>query len=318
MDEKKRTGGTIRAERIRSLQVKWGDRIFISVVYAVIIIVTLCCLYPIYYTVIASVSEPNAVAKGQVSLLPVGTHFRAYIEVFKNSSIWRGYANTILYTVAGTVFNLFLTIPCAYALSKERLFGRAFLTVLFIITMYFGGGMIPTYLLYKSLHMMNTRWIMIIGGGLSVYNTVVTRTYFQNNIPESLYESARIDGAGEFRIFARIALPLSAPIIAVIALYYAVGHWGAYFNAMIYLTDSSLHPLQLVLRRILIMNENMLQEQLGAGASAEALQDAVYRSQLAYVMKFALVFIASAPMLVLYPFVQKYFVKGMMIGSLKG
>ena len=190
---------------------------------------------------------------------------------------------------------------------------------LFIITMYFGGGMIPTYILFQKLNLINTPWIMIINGGLSVYNVVVTRTYFQNNIPESLFEAARIDGASEFRIFLKLVLPLSASILAVITLYYAVGHWSSYFSAMIYITDMDLHPLQVVLRRILILNESAYQDALlSADATAEMLQSAEKQAHLATTMKYALVFIASAPVLAIYPFIQKYFVKGMMIGSLKG
>lgn len=296
----------------------WGDKLFILTVYAVIILITICCVYPLYYTVIASISDSHAVASGKVSFWPVGFQTDAYREVFKNKSIWRGYGNSIFYTVAGTALNLILTIPSAYALSKKRMFGRGVLMTLFIITMYFGGGMIPTYILFKGMGLLNTRWILIICAGLSVYNVIVTRTYFQNSIPESLYEAARIDGASEFLIFFRIVIPLSAPIIAVITLYYAVGHWSSYFNALIYTTDSALHPLQLVLRRILILNETMMENMIAMGATGEMLKTAAQRQEMANVMKYALVFIASVPMIIVYPFVQKYFVKGIMVGSLKG
>lgn len=313
----------MRKERMKSIN-KWrnysiGDKIFLIIVYSTLLLFTLACLYPLYFTVIASVSDAHDVYTGKVNLWPSGFTMEAYGLVFQNKSIWRGYANTIFYTVAGTLFNLFLTIPTAYALSKKRMFGRTFLMTLFIITMYFGGGMIPTYILFQKLNLINTPWIMIINGGLSVYNVVVTRTYFQNNIPESLFEAARIDGASEFRIFLKLVLPLSAPILAVITLYYAVGHWSSYFSAMIYITDMDLHPLQVVLRRILILNESAYQDALlSADATAEMLQSAEKQAHLATTMKYALVFIASAPVLAIYPFIQKYFVKGMMIGSLKG
>jgi len=240
--------------------------------------------------------------------------------VLANKAIWRGYGNTIFYTVAGTAFNLFLTIPTAYALSKKRMYGRGFFMTLFLITMYFSGGMIPTFLLMNKLNLINTRWILVIGGGLSVYNVVVARTYFQNNIPETLFEAARIDGANEFLIFLKLVIPLSAPIIAVIGLYSAVAQWSSYFNAMIYITDNDLQPLQIVLRRILILNEQAYDKLMSSGGNitAEQIELAEKMSYMALTMKFSLVFIASAPMLVAYPFVQKYFVKGMMIGSLKG
>jgi len=213
-----------------------------------------------------------------------------------------------------------LTIPTAYALSKKRMYGRGFFMTLFLITMYFSGGMIPTFLLMNKLNLINTRWILVIGGGLSVYNVVVARTYFQNNIPETLFEAARIDGANEFLIFLKLVIPLSAPIIAVIGLYSAVAQWSSYFNAMIYITDNDLQPLQIVLRRILILNEQAYDKLMSSGGNitAEQIELAEKMSYMALTMKFSLVFIASAPMLVAYPFVQKYFVKGMMIGSLKG
>lgn len=309
--------------RVIRQKSKWsnytlGDKIFIIAVYAVIILVAFLCLYPMYFTVIASVSDPKAVYTGKVNFLPSGFSLTSYELVFQNKSIWKGYANTIFYTVFGTMLNLILTIPTAYALSKKRMYGRNLLTTLFIITMYFGGGMIPTYILFNKLDLINTRWIMVIAGGLSVYNMVVTRTYFQNNISESLFEAARIDGAGEFRIFFQLVIPLSAPIIAVITLYYAVGHWSSYFNALIYTTDTDLAPLQLVLRRILILNETAYEDAMSSGADPEILQNAAMQAQQAVTMKYSLVFIASLPMLILYPFIQKFFVKGIMVGSLKG
>ena len=295
-----------------------GDKLMTFVVYFVTILVALICLYPLYFTVIASISDPYAVYTGKVSFFPVGFTLDSYKEVIKNDQIWQGYANTTFYTVVGTMFNLALTIPGAYALSKQKMFGRGFLMMLFVITMYFSGGMIPTYILYKNLHLVDTRAILCIVGGLSVYNLIVTRTYFQNSISEELYEAARIDGANELRIFWNFALPLSGPIIAVMALYYAVGHWGSYFSAMIYVTKTSYQPLQLVLRRILILNENAFTETMDLAVSDEEIAAAARRSYLATTMKYSLVFIASAPMLVAYPFVQKFFVKGVMVGSLKG
>lgn len=304
-----------KSSRIR---YSWGDRFFLTIVYVTLIVLALVCLYPLYYTIIASFSDAHDVYTGKVNFLPSGFTTKAYEMVFQDQAIWKGYANTIFYTVVGTLFNLFTTIPTAYALSKKKMYGRSVLMTLFIITMYFSGGMIPTYIMFRKLHLINTRWIMILSGGLSVYNMVVTRTYFQNNIPETLFEAARIDGAKELYIFWKLVIPLSAPIIAVIALYYAVGHWSSYFSAMIYLSDQNLHPLQVVLRRILILNQSAYEEALAADVTGGMLTDAAERAHLATTMKYALVFIASAPMLMVYPFIQKFFVKGIMVGSLKG
>ena len=282
------------------------------------ILILFVCAYPLYFTVVASISEPGAVYRGETSLWPKGTTLETYRMVFQNSDIWRGYANSIFYTVVGTCYNLFLTIPAAYALSKKRMWGISFFTTLFLITMYFGGGMIPAYILMNKLGLINTRMALIVSGGISVYNVIVTRTFFQNNIPEELYEAARIDGANELYIFVKLVLPLSAPIIAVMTLYYGVSHWSDYFTAMLYINKDELQPLQIVLRQILILNQSLFEQLSQADVSAAELENAARKSQLAVTMKYSLVFIASAPMLIAYPFVQKHFVKGIMVGSLKG
>ena len=275
-----------------------------------LLLITFLCAYPLYYTVIASFSDHTAVATGQVGLWPVGFQLTAYKAVFENKQIWQGYLNTL--------FNLALTIPTAYVMSKKRMLGHKLLTWYFLITMYFGGGMIPTYMLNKSLGLVNNPLIMVISGGLSIYNMIVTRTYYANSIPDSLYEAGRIDGSSEIGLFFRIALPLSMPIIAVMCLYYAVGHWNGYFTALIYLTKTKYQPLALVLRRILIMNEAALDEAMASDLDPYLIANAAARANLVVVMKYALVLIASLPMLIMYPFVQKYFVKGVMIGSVKG
>lgn len=305
------------------MKMKWlryslGDMIFLTFVYIFVIAAVVVCLYPLYFTVLASISDPDLVYSGKVLFLPKGLTTYAYELVMKNRDIWRGYANSIFYTVLGTIYNLVLTIPAAYALSKRRMLGRGFLMTLFIITMYFGGGMVPGYLLIKNLHLLNTRLIMIISGGISVYNVIVTRTFFQNNIPEDLYEAARIDGANEFYIFFKIVLRLSAPIIAVMTLYYGVSHWSDYFSAMLYIKDSELYPLQIVLRNILILGERAYEDAIEMDVTGGALMSAIQKTRAAVTMKYAVVFIASAPMLIIYPFVQKHFVKGIMIGALKG
>lgn len=294
------------------------DRVFDFFLYAIILLLTLVCVYPLYFTIIASISDPHAVYTGKVGLLPVGFSLEAYTTMLQNDAIWRGYGNTIFYTVGGTLLNLFLTIPCAYALSRKQMYGRTVITWIFLFTMYFGGGMIPTYILFKNLELINTPWIMILVGGVSIYNVVVTRVFFQNSIPESLYEAARIDGANELKIFWRLVLPLSGPIFAVMALFYAVSHWNSYFDAMIYLTKTKYQPLSLVLRRILILNETAYEQAMLSDSSAEAMALAAKQAYTAATMKYSLVFVASFPMLVAYPFVQKFFVKGVMIGSLKG
>lgn len=301
----------------KKIQLK-SNTIFGFVNAFIMVILLLLFAYPLYYTIIASFSDSEAVVTGKVSILPVGFSLEAYKAVLANKQVWLGYRNTIFYTFFGTLFNLFLTIPLGYALSKKHLFCRKFFTWFFMITMYFSGGMIPTYLLYKNIGLINNPMIMVISGGLSVYNTIVTRTYFQNSIPESLFEAARIDGCSEIKSFIKIALPLAKSIIAVMVLYYAVAHWNSYFNAMMYLPNTDYQPLGLVLRRILILNQSAFDSAISEGVvSAEMLKNAISREYLAEVMKYALVFIASAPMLIIYPFIQKYFVKGVMIGAVK-
>lgn len=294
------------------------DKVFDAFVIGICLLILLICVYPMYYTIICSVSNPYDVAMGNVGLIPVKFTWESYRQVFANDDIWRGYLNTIIYTVLGTLYNLLLTIPLAYALSKKELYSRTFFSWYFLFCMYFSGGMVPSYLVTKQLGLVNSPWVMIIGAGVSVYNMIVTRVYFQSSIPESLYEAARIDGCSEFKAFFQIALPLAKPIIAVMALYYGVGHWNDYFSAMIYITDKQWQPLQLVLRRILILNENALTSAMRPDASMEELATAAQRAYMATTIKYALVFISSLPMLIAYPFVQKYFVKGVMIGSLKG
>ena len=293
-----------------------ADRVFDACNIAVMVLLLLIMLYPLYYIVIASVSEPYDVAMGKVFLKPSGFTLEAYRNVFENRKIWVGYRNTVFYTLFGTLLNLGLTLPTAYVLSKKQLMGRTFFSWYFLIPMYFGGGLIPTYLLVKSLRLINTPAVIVIMGGLSIYNMIVTRTYFTNSIPEELYESARIDGANEFVGFFRIALPLAAPIIAVMTLYYGVARWNDYYTALIYVSKARYQPLQLVLRSILIMNESALVD--AGNLSSEEMELMARRAYMAEAMKYSIIFIASAPLLAAYPFVQKYFVRGIMIGSLKG
>lgn len=293
-----------------------GDRIFDIVNHVLLILVVIACLYPLYFTVIASFSDPYSVVRGQVIFWPQGFTLDSYRAVFQYKQLWVGYRNTILYTIVGTLYNLFLLLPCAYAMAKRGLKGKGVLMGLFVFTMYFSGGMIPSYLIMKQLGLINTPWVLILPGAFSVYNMIVTRTYFSSSFPEALAEAAKIDGAGEFRIFLTICLPLSGAIIAVMALFNALGHWNSYFNALIYINDSELYPLQLVLRQILVLNQSM-----NVDSSTMTTEEIAYQLQKAYMaetMKYSVLFIANLPMLVAYPFVQKYFVKGVMIGSVKG
>ena len=293
------------------------DRVFTFFNTAIILFITLLITYPLYYTVVASLSDPDAIALGRVTLFPVGFSTAAYSNVIQNSIIWTGYRNSILYTFFGTLYNLVLTIPCAYVMSKKYLPLRKTFTWFFFITMYFSGGLIPTFIFIRSLGFINTPWALILGPGVSCYNMIVTRQFFINTIPDEMYEAAEIDGANHFQMFFRIALPLAAPIIAVMALFYGVNHWNSFFSAMIYITDRRLFPLQLVLRSILIMNEQVLMDAIETGDDV-LINIAMARARMAQVMKYSLIFISSAPLLMAYPFIQRYFVRGVMIGSIKG
>jgi putative aldouronate transport system permease protein len=294
----------------------WDDRIFDGINTFIMVLVLLVVLYPLYFVVIASISEPYEVASGNIRFLPKGFTPAAYGYVLENKEIWTGYRNTIFYTVTGTVLSLALTLPAAYVLSKKNLPGRRVLSWYFFFTMYFGGGLIPTYLLLKSIGLYNKPYTMIILGAFSVWNMIVTRSYYQTSIPETIYEAAEIDGAGQMRIFFTLALPLSAPIIAVMALYYGVAQWNGFFNALVYLAERDYMPLQIILRNILLNSQNAL---LHLEESAE-VEEIMYKARLAYMaeaMKYSLIIIASFPLLVSYTFVQKYFIKGVMVGSLK-
>ena len=282
-----------------------------------VVLVAFVMIYPLYFIIIASVSEPRDVLSGRVVFLPVGFTLEAYQNVLRESRIWIGYRNTLLYTTLGTLLALFMTMPAAYVLSKKNLVGRGLLSWFFIIPMYFGGGLIPTYLQVKSLSLLDKPYTLAILGSLSIYNVIVTRVYFQTAIPEEIFESAHIDGAGEIRTFLQIALPLAKPIIAVMALFYAVGRWNDFFTALIYVSKADYQPLQLVLRGILLLNQRAM-DGINMIKDTEMIKDLSRLAYLAEAMKYSIIFIASAPLLVAYPFVQKHFIKGLMVGSLKG
>lgn len=295
-----------------------ADKVFDTVNVIIMALLLLVTIYPLYFVLIASISDPFEVVQGNVFLYPKGFSLDAYKNVFDEPRIWIGYRNTIFYTITGTLFSLFLTIPSAYALSKKSLPGRSLLNIYFLIPMYFSGGLIPTYLVIKSMQLVNRWYSLIFIGASSVYNMIVTRVYFQSNVPEELYESARINGASEIKTFVSIAMPLVMPIVAVMTLFFAVARWNDYFNALVYVTKNDYLPLQMVLRSILLHSATALENLDTSSMDANAVKQAARLSYMAEAMKYALIIVASLPLLVAYPFVQKHFVKGMLIGAIKG
>ena len=286
-----------------------GDKVFYTINAIVLGILALIVLYPLYFIVIAAISDPDAVLGGKVFLYPVNLNFDGFSKIMERKDVWLGYGNTILYTALTVVLSLIVTVPAGWALSRNTLPGKRVLMIYFIIPMFFGGGLIPFYNVMSSLGLVNTIWAIVLPSILSVWNLFMTKTFFESSIPTSLIEAAKIDGAGSFRIFFEIVLPLSKAIIAVMALYYAVGQWNSYFNAMIFLQNENLYPLQLVLKEILIASESTV------GGSGETI---LQQYRLANQLKYVSVIVSSVPVLLLYPFVQKYFAQGVMIGSLKG
>lgn len=290
-----------------------SDKIFDIINYIFLTFCLIVVAYPLIYIVSASFSSARAVVGGRVWLFPVEFSLDAYTAVFESPSIGTGYMNSIIYTVFGTALNIVITIMAAYPLSRRDFYGRNVIMAAFTFTMLFSGGLIPTYLLVKSLGLVNTRWAMIIPSAMSVWNVILMRTYFQTTIPDELYEAAELDGCRDTQFLIRIVLPLSGPIVAVMILFYAVGHWNSYFDALIYLSKSELQPLQIVLRDILIRNQtdpSMMQNiDPREMARLQNMKD---------LLKYSLIVVASAPVLAIYPFVQKYFIQGIMIGAIKG
>lgn len=280
-------------------------------IYAILSFILLIVLYPLIFVVSASISDPLPVMQGKMWLFPKDISFRGYELIFSNREILTGYKNTIIYTVVGTSINLVMTILAAYPLSRKDFAGRHVITGFIVFTMFFSGGLIPTYLLIKKLGMINTMWALILPGAVSVWNIIIMRTFFQSSIPNEIQESAAIDGCSNLQTLLRIILPLSMPIIAVMILFYSVGHWNAYFSGLIYLTDRDKYPLQLFLREILIKSEV---DQMAGGISTSQ-KDYIMESEA---IKYAIVIVANLPVLLLYPFLQKYFVKGFLVGAIKG
>lgn len=288
-----------------------SDRWFNIINYFILLLFTITILYPLVYIVSASFSSPLAVISGKVWLWPVDFSLAGYEAVFKHKLIWTGFYNSVLYTVGGTLLNVVLTLMAAYPLSRKDFYVRNVIMALFVFTMLFSGGLIPSYLLVKELGMIDTRWALILPGAFSVMNVIIARTFFQTTIPDELLDAGQLDGCSDFKFLMKVVLPLSGPIIAVLTLFYAVGHWNSFFSALLYLKRQELYPLQLVLRDILIQNE----------VDAEMMTDvadASARESLRELLKYSLIVVSTIPVLVIYPFIQRHFVKGMMIGSLKG
>lgn len=275
-------------------------------------IIAIIILYPLIYVLSASFSDAMSVTSGKMYLWPVDVTLENYAEVFKNKNIVLGFRNSIIIMVAGTALNLVMTVLAAYPMSRKDLWGGSVLMKLITFTMFFSGGLIPSYLLVtKTLGLMNNWLALILPGAISVYNMIIMRTYFVSSVPFELQEAAEIDGCSMFGILLRIVLPLSGPVVAVIGLYYAVGHWNSYFNALLYINEEALQPLQLYLRKVLTLNNSQQLMQMGADEAAR-------QAMRAETIKYSVIVVSSIPMLIIYPFVQKFFVKGVMIGAIKG
>ena len=292
-------------------QMSTGDRVFTIVNYSLLMLVLIIELYPLVYVVAASFSDTQAVVSGKVFLFPVNPTLKGYAAVFKNKKILTGFSNSIFYLIVGTVLNLVMTMLCAYPLSRKEFRARGFLSMFFVFTMYFSGGMVPAYILVNKLGMINTRWSMIIPMAMSTYNMIICRTYIVNSIPDELYEASQMDGCTPFRYMLSVVVPLSKPILAVLTLYYGVVRWNDYFNAMLYLYKDNLQPLTIVMKEILIMSQVDMTQVTDASAVSK-LQG------MSELLKYSTIVVASLPVMLLYPLIQKHLVKGVMIGAVKG
>lgn len=286
-----------------------GDQLFHIGVIVLMTLLGLIVLYPLWFMIIASVSNPDAVLNGEVWLFPDTIDFSGYQKIFADPQIWNGYKNTILYTLIGTTLNIILTIPAGYALSRSNLPYRKYIMWFFIITMFFGGGLIPFYFLISSLGMIDSFWVLIIPQGLSVWNMFMVKAYYESNISVELIEAAQVDGASQFRTFWSVILPISKPIVAVMILFYAVGRWNSYFDAMVFIRSEELYPLQIVLRNILIINDNA-----SGGITGEDIYE---RLRLANQIKYGVIIVSSLPIILIYPLVQRFFKEGFLVGSFK-
>lgn len=299
-------------ERMNKLSkaVSKADRIYYIVIDTFLILMLLAILYPLYFIVIASISDTDAIFNGEVFLYPIGFNLKGYAALFENRMIWTGYLNTIWYTLLGTAINIAVTIPAGWAISRKELPWRKFITTYFIITMFFGGGLIPFYLLVSDLGLLDNPLSVILPYGVSVWNMFMVNAFYSSSVPDEILEAAEVDGSGTIRTFFSIVIPLSKPIIAVMVLFYAVAHWNNYFSALIFLSEQKYFSLQLVIREILIMTES-------AGGSAGDAGTILEQAKLANSIKYSSIIVSTLPILVLYPFVSKFFEKGVMIGALK-
>ena len=286
------------------------DVVFDVVLYTIFALLLIVILYPLWFIIIASFSDPSAVAGGHVWLWPVGFTMEGSQELLRQPQVWLGYRNTIAYTVVGTLIGLAVNIPAAYALSRKDLWGRKGLMGLYVFTMFFSGGLIPIFLTVQQAGLYNTFWVLVLPFSVSAYNIIVARTFFETSRPPDLWDAAQIDGCGNLRFFFTMALPLSKAVISVIALWTAVGQWNSYFNALIYIRDSNLHPLQLIMRNILITNQSFAA--LGTGEAA------IIAMRKANLVRYSMIIVSTVPIMCVYPFIQKYFDQGVMIGSVKG
>lgn len=300
----------LQAGTNRGIRHSTSDMLFHILAYAFTAISLLIIMYPLYFIIIASFSEPSAVSNGRVWLLPAGFTLDGYRALIHHQRVWIGYKNTIFYALMGTLVALAVNIPAAFALSKKDLPFRRLLNTVFLIVMFFSGGLIPTYLTVKQLGFFNTYWVLIVPFCVSIYNIIVARTFFETSIPQELGDAASIDGCGNIRYFVSVVLPLSKAILAVIALWTAVGQWNSYFTALIYVQDEAKYPLQVILRNILITNQ--MQSAMGTG---EAQQIAIRQANL---MRYAAIIVSTVPIMCFYPFIQKHFNQGVMIGAVKG
>lgn len=288
-----------------------GDKVFTIILHIFLLLALLIVLLPLMYVVSASFSDPQAVIRNEVWLFPVRPTLRGYEAVFRNKNILTGFYNSFIYLIAGTTVNIVMTVLCAYPLSRKEFTARNKIAMIFVFTMYFSGGLIPSYMLVKYLGLINTRWAIIIPSAMSTYNMIICRTYFVNSIPDELYEAAQLDGCTPFKYLMKVVIPLSKPIIAVLTLYYGIAKWNSYFDAMIYLSNKQYFPLQIILRDILILND--IDYTMITDARAIAAQRG-----LTDLLKYSTIVVASLPVLIMYPFAQKYFVEGIMIGAVKG
>ena len=298
----------ITKRRSGGIRVPVSRRVFVVFNTIILLAISFAMLYPVLYVIAASFSEETAILRGDVVFIPVGAHVKAYQKVFQYPLLWQSYGNTLLYTFLGTAINLILTVFGAWALSRKKMVGRRFFTLMCTFTMFFNGGMIPIYLNIRDLGLYNTLWALILPGAISVYNCIICRTAIQA-VPDSLTESAYLDGANDLVIVFRITLPLIMPTIAVLLLYYGVGHWNAWFPASIYLQDNNKLPIQNIMRSILIANSNLLNS---SGSETDRVDD------FAETIKYSTIILTTVPVLCIYPFLQKYFVKGVMVGAVKG